>query len=262
MLTVSLLVLAATFASAEAGSALSGEEVARLIGERPNDDLRTGEIAFEIVDGRGRSRERAAKLAVGTVEDSHRIVLAFTRPSTIRDTAFLSHNHDDPQATDETWLFLPATDLVRRMPASDLADSFIGTELSYGDVADDFKFGLDDYEFEASAGEGGSVILTGVASSPARAKELGYSGFSAVVDPKTWFPMQITFNDTRNKPLKTIVVDEISEVGRSYAAVRFHVENLQTGKRTNVTVTGLSPAPELPERTFDPAWLDRIGSQL
>ncbi|MEE4213297.1 MAG: outer membrane lipoprotein-sorting protein, partial [Parvularcula sp.] len=176
-----LLLLFVSPLGTQTSPAMSGDEVARLIDERPNDDLRTGEITFEIVDARGRSRERTAKLAVGTVEDSHRIVLAFTKPSTIRETAFLSHNHDDPQQTDETWLFLPATELVRRMPESDRADSFMGTELSFGDVTDDFKFGLADYTFEASSGVGGMIQLEGAASSQARAQELGYSGFSATV---------------------------------------------------------------------------------
>jgi hypothetical protein len=74
--------------------------------------------------------------------------------------------------------------------------------------------------------------------------------------------MEITFNDPGGEPLKTIVVEEVAEVGSSFSAVKFHVENLQTGKRTNVTVTGLTPSPDLAERTFDPAWLDRLGSRL
>jgi hypothetical protein len=262
MLTLPLLLIASAFSSVQNAPALSGDEVARLINGRPNGDLRTGEITFEILDARGRSRQRTAKLAVGAMDDSHRIVLAFTKPSTIRETAFLSHNHDNPELADETWLFLPATDLVRRMPESDLADSFMGTELSFGDVADDFKFGLDDYSFAAAEGAGGALILKGVASSPAKARELGYSSFSATVDPSTWFPIEITFTDTRNEPLKTITVEEVSEVGASFSAVKFRIENIQTGKKTNVTVKDLEPAPDLAERTFDPAWLDRIGSRL
>ncbi|AOL24680.1 hypothetical protein Ga0102493_11550 [Erythrobacter litoralis] len=248
--------------AALAQKAMTGDEIARNIAERPNADPRKGTITFTMRD-KGRSRTRAAKMLRTESKATHRLLLAFDTPASIRGTSFLSYDHKAADRTDETWLYLPATSRTRRVPASDRADSFMGTELSYGDVKDSFIFGLADYTF-SSAGRAanGRYILKGKARDAKTAREIGYGGFTAEVDPATWFPRKIAFTDPAGRKLKTIAVSDLEKVGASWTATDFTVTNHRTGRSTKVTVSGLARASGANERLFDPARLDRAAGRM
>jgi len=248
--------------AASAQQSMTGDTIARNIADRPNADPRKGKITFKM-QAKGRSRKRAAKMLRTESKATHRLLLAFDTPASIRGTSFLSYDHKAADKTDETWLYLPATSRTRRVPASDRADSFMGTELSYGDVKDSFIFGLADYTF-ASGGRAanGRYILKGKARSPRIAREIGYGGFIAEVDPAIWFPRKITFSDPRGSKLKTIAVRDLEKVGASWTATDFTVTNHRTGRSTTVTVTGLARASGANDRLFDPARLDRVAGRM
>jgi hypothetical protein len=243
-------------------STMTGPEIAQAVSERSSGERRLGSIRFSTSDEKGRTRTRKALLAVGDIGETHGIVLSFTAPSSIKDTGFLSHNHDDPAADDETWLFLPATDKVRRVPTSDRSDSFVGTELSYGDVKDDFKFGLSDYIFDRGSDTGGRVVLIGKAVDDTVADEIGYGGFRAEIDPATWFPHVIAFSGTDGAPLKTITVEATELVGSVLVATRFLVENHRDDRVTLVEIESMAPKPDLADRVFEATYLDRVSARI
>ncbi|MEQ8410293.1 MAG: outer membrane lipoprotein-sorting protein [Erythrobacter sp.] len=244
-----------------AQGALDGKTIARNIAERPNADPRKGRITF-LIENDGRTRTRAAKMLRTQTKSTDRLLLAFDKPGSIRGTSFLSYDHKAADRADETWLYLPATSRTRRVPSSDRADSFMGTELSYGDVKDSFKFGLADYDFTAGGRtKSGRLILKGEAKNTQIAREIGYGGFTAYIDADTWFPRVITFTDPAGRRLKTIAVRGIEKVGSSLTATDFTVTNHRSGRSTRVTVSGLSRA-NARESLFDPARLDRVAGRM
>jgi hypothetical protein len=248
--------------AASAQGTMTGDTIARNIADRPNADPRKGTITFLMQD-KGRSRTRAARMLRTENKATHRLLLAFDTPASIRGTSFLSYDHKAASKTDETWLYLPATSRTRRVPASDRADSFMGTELSYGDVKDSFIFGLADYTFSSGGrADNGRYILAGKAKTAQIAREIGYGGFTAEVDPATWFPRTITFTDPRGKKLKTISVRGLDKVGTSWTATDFTVTNHLTGRSTRITVSGLAKATNADETLFDPARLDRASGRM
>jgi hypothetical protein len=241
---------------------ITGNAIAQKIAERPNADPRKGTITFEMQD-KGRSRTRQAKMLRTETGATHRLLLAFDTPASIRGTSFLSYDHKAASKVDETWLYLPATSRTRRVPASDRADSFMGTELSYGDVKDNFIFGLADYTFSSGGrADNGRYVLKGTAKSPQIARETGYGSFTAEVDPATWFPRAITFTDPDGKRLKSVSVRKLEKVGASLTATDFTVTNHVTGRATIVTVSGLAKASDADETLFDPARLDRASGRM
>lgn len=248
--------------AASAQGSMTGDTIAQKIADRPNADPRKGTITFVMQD-KGRTRTRAARMLRTETGATHRLLLAFETPASIRGTSFLSYDHKPANKVDETWLYLPATSRTRRVPASDRADSFMGTELSYGDVKDSFIFGLADWTFSsAGRAENGRYILKGAAKSPQIAREIGYGGFTAEVDPATWFPRVITFTDPGGKRLKTITVRKLEKVGASWTATDFSVTNHVSGRATVVTVSGLARATGAGDTLFDPARLDRASGRM
>jgi hypothetical protein len=71
----------------------------------------------------------------------------YLAPKSVKEVTFLSHDRLDPTQSDDRWLFLPATRKVRRIPASDRGDYFLGTDFTYEDIQSEFKLSLSDYNF-------------------------------------------------------------------------------------------------------------------
>lgn len=232
-------------------------DLARAVAERPANEGRVGTMHFTLTNSAGKSRSRTALMIHSDTHETVRIGIYFTAPAMISETAFLSFDH--VAAEDENWLYLPATERVRRLPTSERSAAFMGTDLSYGDVKDDFKFPLDDWSFRHSGSEthGGRALerLEGSARSPEHAEEMGYAGFSALIDPVTAFPVLIEYTDTDGEPLKRVEVTELGDVGGAATALAFSAANLQTGHRTEVHFTNMRYVPDLDDSVFDAAAL-------
>ena len=236
---------------------VEADALASLVAERPGNEGRVGTMNFVLTNGSGVTRERRALMAHADQEETVRIAIFFEAPAAIRQTAFLSHEHRE--RTDEAWLYLPATERVRRIPASSRGDYFLGTDLTYGDIKDNFRFGLEDWRF--SGGERaelhGRTVLTlhGEIIDAATARETGYSAFSALVDPETLFPVQIDYIDTDGVALKRVEVTDTERVGGVWTVMRFRVFQHQSGHQTEVFFTDMRHVPDLPDRVFEPSAL-------
>lgn len=185
LITLSAIATVSLSLGVSAQGGMTGDAIAKNIADRPNADPRKGTITFVMQD-KGNARTRAARMLRTETDATHRLLLAFDTPASIRGTSFLSYDHKAASKVDETWLYLPATSRTRRVPASDRADSFMGTELSYGDVKDSFIFGLADYTFSSGGrAANGRYVLKGEAKSAQIARETGYGGFTAEVDSAT-----------------------------------------------------------------------------
>lgn len=228
----------------------SAEATAQRVWARPASEGRMGTMHFRLVSSSGSVRERQATMLHSDRPDAVRLAIFFARPAAIASTAFLSH--DNRGKPDQTWLFLPATERVRRIPSSQRSEAFLGTDLSYGDLRDNFRFSPEDWVFsggETRQHKGQPYIwLTGRAKSPAIARETGYGAFRALVDPATLFPVLTEFDDREGKPLKRVEISSVEKVGTTWTAMRFAATNLVTGHRTEVhftdmrQVAGLKPA--------------------
>ena len=231
--------------------------------DRSANEGRVGEMHFKLTDQNGRSRNRVATLVHSDKDDVVKIAIHFTSPAAISETAFLSHDYLDE--SDETWLYLPATDRVRRLPSSDRGDAFMGTDLTYGDVKDNFKFQLDDWNFA----EGGQVSkngqtlleLSGNSTDSAR-EEIGYGSFEALIDAKTLFPVEILYTDVDGAPLKKLEVLEQSIVGGAWTAMHFRAENLQTGHSTVIELKDMRYEPSLDSDFLEADMLDEGAPDL
>lgn len=244
----------AALADSEPASASDPMALAMLVAERPANEGRAGTMHFTLTSSSGRVREREALMVHSDIGETERIAIFFTAPAMIEETAFLSFNHD--ARDDENWLFLPVTDKVRRLPSSDRGDYFLGTDLTYGDIKDNFKFAPEDWTFgtdgtDTLAGET-HPVLTGRSKTPEIGMEMGYSGFRALIDVETGFPVVIDYTDTDGEPLKRVQVLQTGQVGGAQTALHFMAENLQTGHHTEVRFSDMRHVPDLDQSIFDP----------
>lgn len=234
-------------------SDIQPEELATLVNNRVANEGRTGTMHFVLTNKRGHQRKRTAQIFHADSDDQTNVAIYFTAPSAIEDTAFLSLDRTQTDL-DENWLFLPATERVRRLPASERGDYFMGTDLTYGDIKDNFKFPAEDWSFGACADserlKTEQPCLTGEAVSEKVAAELGYSRFVASIDPETWFPSVVRYFDVRDRELKQVEVERQDLIGGAWTAMAFTLTNLQTKHSTEVSFTNMEYRPDLPPIVF------------
>ena len=228
--------------------------LATLVADRTANEGRVGTMHFQLTSSSNRIREREALMLHSNIGVTERIAIYFTQPTMIEETAFLSFNHTSRE--DENWLYLPATDRVRRLPAGDRGDYFLGTDLTYGDIKDNFKFALDDWHFELGEptqhNDETVPVLKGTALTPEIGVEMGYANFLAKIDQSSGFPIWIEYTDTDGEPLKRIEILTIEPVGDAQTAIHFTAENLQTGHHTEVRFSDMRYVPDLDDSVFDP----------
>lgn len=253
-----LLLLSALMPLPLAASPMPAEDpaaraLAEKIAARPTSEGRVGVMNFTLTNKSGKQRERIAEVAHSDLDGTERLLIHFTAPSAIRGTSFVTHTHQ--QRADESWLYLPATERVRRIPASQRADYFLGTDLSYGDIQDNFTFSLDDWRFEplrSIVRDGRELpVLSGKVRSAEGAHELGYSAFTAVIDPETLFPIEIDYLDPDGIALKRVEVLEQERIEGIWTAMRFSVTNHRKRHQTDVRFSEMRHVPAIRGDVFD-----------
>ncbi len=234
----------------------TGTEVAAAVDARPDGEGRVRTVTMELTNARGQTRTRVARSFNRAMEGVESYAIFFTQPAAIADTAFLSVDHDAPSATDLRWLYMPADQRVRAIPASERGDSFMGTDFSYDDMQSNLKLALEDYSFEYVEERRGDddalrhVIRARPTDAAVRA-DLGYSEAVAVVNPATWIIDEIAYTDLADRPLKTITVEQVEQIQGIWTALKVRAENHQTGHTTVFTMSDVSYRDDLEPRIFD-----------
>ncbi|WP_394171582.1 outer membrane lipoprotein-sorting protein [Saccharospirillum alexandrii] len=137
---MAMLVLACNTAQAE-----TGREIMEQVDAQPSPELMAADMAMTLIDRNGNQRVRRLRSLSQTFDDSERSLLFFLEPADVRGTGFLVHDYDDPQRSDDQWLFLPSMNKSKRIAGSDQSSSFMGSDLSYADMS---SRNLDEWTYE------------------------------------------------------------------------------------------------------------------
>lgn len=171
-------------------------------------------------------------------------LMVFDAPKDVKGTAFLSYSHLD--ALDEQWIYLPALKRVKRIASRTKSGSFMGSELSYEDLA---SFSLEKYQFryldDKPCGQLQCALLEAIPQDV-------YSGYSRVIfwlDSEFKRPQKVEYFDSKGKLLKIMTVQRYLLLqDKHWRAEQAEIHNMQTEKKTvliwqNIRLnTGLSEA--------------------
>jgi predicted RND superfamily exporter protein len=262
---MSLVVIAAVIVGLFGSNALAGtsegDRIARAIADRTEGAATRRIIEMTLTDRKGRNETRVAVVHKQSNEGLRTTRITFLQPKKFQDMTFLSHDYHGPGATDGRWMYLPAAQRVRSIPATRRGNAFFGTDFSYEDMQSELKFNLGDWRFEYGgeflSEQGTRHRLSGTPRNERITRELGYSGFTAFVDENTWMPIEINFTDAKLRPLKTIEVFSIELVGEVWTPGRIVATNHQTGHSTEFIFRNTQYHATLDERLFDSRTLGR-----
>ena len=234
---------------------LTGEDIAQKVWNRDIGDARINKLNMILVNKSGQQRQRTAKSFATDTNDISKTAIYFTSPSAIADTAFLSWDYEASEGTDKQWLFLPATQRTRTIPASERGDAFMGTDFSYEDIKSNLRLDLDDYSFkmlDTKTKEGKTFYtIEAIPVNQKVAQELGYSKGVAEVDSSNWLITKVIFSATNGTPLKEVYVKESRQIDGIWTATNIQAMNLQTGHSTIFELSDVTYQDALDDDIFD-----------
>jgi len=146
-----LVFLAAMFvafaiAAAPQAQDLSAEEIMKRVDERYDGETSVADSTMVLIDRRDRQRVRQLRIYSKDYGEDTRSLSFFESPADISGTSYLNYDWDEEAQDDDSWLYLPALQQVKRIASSDKSDSFMGSDFTYSDI-NGLEFSWYDYSF-------------------------------------------------------------------------------------------------------------------
>lgn len=209
---------------------------------------------IQLVDRHGVVREQVARAVRKNVADGRRMAIFYQSPANVRGTSFLVFDYRDVARESDQWLYLPALRKVRRVPAADRGDYFLGTDLTYDEIRNDSRVTPEDWRFlliDRSQAYGvACAVIEGTVATEAVAKELGYSRAHWWIDENSHMALRTEYWDRAGQLLKTVENQDVRQVNGIWTATRIEVTNHKTGHQTRIDFRNVQFNQELAPALF------------
>lgn len=215
-----------------------------------------GEMVLSDAQGRSARRGFEVKTLEGS-DDGDRTLIVFTTPPDIRDTALLTHAHDD--GDDDQWLYLPALKRVKRIASRTRAGAFVGSEFAYEDLVptevDKYTYR---YRGEAPC-PGAPDLACHVNERTPRDAGSGYSRQVVWLDTDHHRMWQVEYYDRAGALRKTLTAADYAVYRqRHWRPARLLMRNAVNGKSTLMRWDAYDFDVELREQDFTTRALERV----
>lgn len=184
--------------------------------------------------------------------------LFFLSPADIKGTGTLLIQRQ--QAEDDMWIYLPAARKTRRLLSDNKRDSFMGSDLSYGDIIGHRPTDWTATLVREDQFNGVPVyVLEATPRSPAVASSTGYSKRVLTIDKSNFIALKIDYWDDKKSPLKTITVSDIQQRGKvgQYQFMKLEADQLKTGNHTTLAYESFEVGTGLDDALFSQRTLER-----
>jgi hypothetical protein len=195
-----------------------------------------------------------SKVLEGKNSDDKTLVV-FEKPKDVKGTSLLTYTFGSKD--NEQWIYLPATTRVKRIAGSNQSAPFVGSEFSYEDMV---PMVVDKYSYKTTgtAKCGGNLKCFVVERYP-KDSESSYKKVVMHIDATHYRLHKALFFDKSGKHLKTLTLDNFKQYLNKYWRAHSQVmENLKTGKSTEVMWESMKFKNGLREGDFDQSALNRM----
>lgn len=163
-------------------------------------------VRMTITDAQGRTREREftiLRLNTDDRNENQKFYVYFHRPADVRETVFLVWKNAG--ADDDRWLYLPALDVTRRIAASDVRTSFVGSDFFYEDVS---GRGIEEDHHELIEVTDTYFVLKNTPKNPGAVE---FDSFTMWIDKNSFLPVRVRYEKDGEiyRQLDTLNVEEI-----------------------------------------------------
>ncbi len=223
-----------------------GAAILRAVDERNEGDDTEWDVELTLVDRAGQERVRTAKLfrkrfdVGGRRQD--RQVTVFLSPASVRQVGLLSFDNKGEAADDDVWLYLPALKKLRRIPAAERGDNFVGTDLTYEDVKGGFAWRDFDAQYVGAktwqdAGQSFEVaVVSAKPKTPALQSSLGYARAEIWVRTDVQMRVHQEYFDAAGHLDRVTEGRDLRQIDGVWTFGRVDVQNKETGHSTRMRV--------------------------
>lgn len=230
-LAAALLLLASSTALADAALDLALRNYAH---NRVLDSRSEITMTLSGKSGKERVRKLSATTKLKAEGGDNMRLLRFHFPADVSGTTTLLIENSGRD--DDLWIYLPALKKVRRLVSENKRDSFVGSDLSFGDILghkpSDWTFKLIG---EASLDGVATTQLEALPATPLIARNTGYSKRLLWIAPDSAVSLRVDYYDEAGQLLKTVTASDIQTVDSARHLsqfMRIEASNVQSGQRT------------------------------
>lgn len=226
----------------EPAEALLGRAFANLYAD---DYIQTMELSTQPRAGRGMTRR--IQITRKQSADPGKALIRFLEPYEVRRTSVLVLENDG--ASDDLYVYLPATRLTRHLSNSQRADSFFGTDLAYEDIEPKH---IEDYAVErigAGAHLDAPCALLEVRNRPGF--ESTYERMVSCIEERRGLILWTDFY-VRGQQTKRLEIDPASvrDIDGRYIPFQMTMRDRRRGSATQIATESYEIHPEIPDTLF------------
>lgn len=239
------LTITVLFSAAAQAAEMSAYEVMRKVDTRYDGDSSIGEFTMVLIDRRDRQRTRNLRIYSKDYEADSKTLSLFESPADIRGTAYLNFKWDDTNRDDDSWLYLPALQRVKRLASSDTSDSFMGSDFTFADI-NGYEIDWFDYSFvnESEVIDGHEVWVIEATPKPEfkqRAEEAtGYSKMQTWIRKDIFVQVRGQAWELKGNRIKYFNSSEIELIDDIWTTKRLQAISTRNGRQEHASVLQIS----------------------
>ncbi len=246
-LLFSFVLIACTFAVTPSlvGAELSAREIMQNVDDRDDGESFVADYTMVLIDRRDRQRTRNLRIYSKDQGADTLSLSQFETPADIRGTSYLNHDWEDPDRDDDSWLYLPALQRVKRIASSDTADSFLGSDFTYSDI-NGLELDWFDYSFvsESEMIDGHDtwqIEITPKSEMKDRAEDAtGYSKMHVWIRKDNFVQLRAQAWELRANRVKYFNSTEIDVVDGIWTTHRLQAVTTRNGRQEHASVLQLN----------------------
>jgi len=224
---------------------LSAREVMERVDNRYDGDTAIADYTMVLIDRRERQRTRSLRIYSKDYGEDSRQLSQFESPVDIRGTAYLNFDWDDAERDDDSWLYLPALQRVRRIASSDTSDSFLGSDFTYADI-NGIELSWYDFTFvnESEQVDGFDTwVIEATAKTEFKEKAedaTGYSKLQSWIRKDNFVQVRGQAWELRGNRIKYFTASEIEEIDGIWTVRRLQAITTRNGRQEHASVLQLN----------------------
>lgn len=239
--SLSILTLALAISGSTIAAELSALEVMQRVDDRYDGDSSIADYTMVLIDRRRQQRSRNIRIYSKDFGDDTKTLSIFETPADIRGTTYLNFDWDDAERDDDSWLYLPSLQRVKRIATSDTSDSFLGSDFTYADI-NGIEIDWFDYNFinQSELIDGQECWVIGIAPKPEfkeKAEDAtGYSRMQSWIRKDNFVALRVQAWELRGNRIKFFASSNIELIDGIWTVGRTQVVTTRNQRREHESV--------------------------
>ncbi|MFT4886531.1 MAG: hypothetical protein ACI8V0_000752 [Pseudohongiellaceae bacterium] len=231
----------AVFSAAVNAQDLTAYDVMKQVENRDSGESSVGDYTMVLIDRRDRQRVRNLRIFSKDFGEDNKALSLFESPADIRGTAYLNFDWDNQDRDDDSWLYLPALQRVKRIASSDTSDSFLGSDFTYADI-NGYELDWYDYTFinESETVDDLEVWVVEAAPKPEfkdKAEDAtGYSKMQSWIRKDNFVQVRGQAWELKGNKIKYFNSTEIELIDNIWTTQRLQVVTTRNGRQEHASV--------------------------